>query len=146
MLPQSRQKLQYCEKFEHLDKYSWKEVLDVKDMNEFKRLFYGRLVRIYEHGHKKRYCWINLHSIFFRGTTEIRAHSGTINADKIKKWILIHLRIREYLNNASLEDLIKINPNKSNFLKLFDKEIQNYIQQRWNTFPKVKEEEFKEYE
>lgn len=147
MLPISRQETQYCEKFNKLDKYSYEDVLDVKDLRGFKKLFYEKTgfypTKI--HGNKKRYCWINFHSIFYRGTLEVRAHSGTINAEKIKNWIQMHLVIRDYLNKNSLEDLIKMKTSKKKFLSLFPKDLQKYINKRWEVFPEVAEENFKEY-
>ena len=147
MLPKSRQKSGYCAKFNKLDKYSYTDVIDVKDLRGFKKLFYEKTgfypTKI--HGNKKRHCWINFHSIFYRGTLEIRAHSGTINAEKIKNWIQMHLFIRDHLNKNSLEDLIKMKISKKKFLSLFPKDLQKYIKKRWEVFPEVAEENFKEY-
>jgi len=147
MLPNSRQRNKYCEKFGNLDRYDWEEVLGVKTLSEFKKLFYESLWSWKQKGYanKKRYCWINFHSIFYRGTLEIRAHSGTINAEKIKNWALIHLGIRHYLNRVSLKTIKKMNPTKENFLKLFSKDIQEYIEKRWNAFPTKREVDFDEY-
>ena len=147
MLPKSRQKNEYCVKFNELDKYSYKEVLKVKDLGGFKKLFYEQrgFYPTKSYGHKKRYCWINFHSIFYRGTLEIRAHSGTINAEKIKNWIQMHLIIREYLDKKPIEELTKMRASKKRFLSLYPKELQKYIKKRWKVFPEVAEENFKEY-
>jgi len=100
MLPKSRQDSSFCKKFNKLDKYSYKDVLEVKDLRGFKKLFYEKagFYPRFNYDYKKRRCWINFHSIFYRGTLEVRAHSGTINAKKIKNWIQMHLVIREYLD------------------------------------------------
>ena len=147
MLPKSRQRNSYCAKFNKLDKYSYKDVLEVKDLNAFKRLFYEQkgFYPTKTHGHKKRRCWINFHSIFYRGTLEIRAHSGTINAEKIKNWIQMHLIIRKYLDKTPIEKLTKMKTSKDKFLSLFPKDLQKYIKKRWEVFPEVAEENFREY-
>lgn len=44
-----------------------------------------------ERGAFKRYFGINIHSIFHRGTLEIRYHSSTIDEEKMKKWIKLNL-------------------------------------------------------
>ena len=145
MLPKSRQFNEYCKKFSRLDRYDWDEVLKVKNLNEFKKLFYNRLWFFPTGGSRsygKRMAWINFHSIFYRGTLEIRAHSGTTNAEKIKNWALIHLRIREYLEKNSLGKISKIKPTKENFLKIFNPQLKNYISQRWSCFPEKREIEF----
>ncbi len=147
MLPKSRQENKFCAKFNELDKYSYKEVLDVKDLRGFKKLFYERagFYPKFNYGHKKRYCWINFHSIFYRGTLEIRAHSGTINAEKIKNWIQMHLIIKEYLDKKPIEELTKMRASKKRFLSLYTKDLQKYIKKRWEVFPEVAEQNFKEY-
>lgn len=147
MLPKSRQDNDYCQKFKELDKYSYKDVLGVKDLRGFKSLFYETksFYPTKTHGNKKRYSWVNFHSVFFRGTLEIRAHSGTINAEKIKNWIRMHLIIKKYLKGKSVEQIAKMKTSKERFLKLFPEDLQEYIKSRWEVFPTVAEENFREY-
>ena len=40
-----------------------------------------------------RYYGVNLHSFFFRGTVELRHHSGTLNPIKILNWIQFNLEL-----------------------------------------------------
>lgn len=148
MLPKSRQKNQYCGKFNRYDKFSYNDLLEIKDLKEFKKLFYeaNKFFPINDHGNKKRYCWVNFHSIFYRGTLEIRGHSGTINSRKIKNWIMLHLIIRDLLEKKSIDEIVKMKVSKKEFLSLFPPHLKNYIQERWNVFPQIAEENFKEYE
>lgn len=44
----------------------------------------------------KRYHGLNLHSYFYRGTIELRYHSGTTDYNKIEKWILLHQGLIEF--------------------------------------------------
>ncbi|MFA5396170.1 MAG: amidoligase family protein [Methanogenium sp.] len=148
MLPKSRQKNKYCGRFNRFDKFSYKDVLKIKDLKEFKKLFYetNRFFPINDHGNKKRYCWVNFHSIFYRGTLEIRGHSGTINARKIKNWIMLHLIIRDLLERKSIDEIVKMKVSRKAFLNLFPSELKDYIQERWVVFPEIAEENFREYE
>ena len=122
-------------------------MLSLETIKDFKKLFYerNRFYPIKEHGYKKRYCWINFHSVFYRATLEIRAHSGTVSGDKINKWIMIHLAVRDYLENNTLDDISKMKVSKETFLKIFSKDLREYIKERWKVFPDVSEENFKEY-
>lgn len=60
---------------------SWK-----KYTNDWKNSKYNR----------SRYVGVNFHSFFYRGTFEVRHHSGTLNATKILRWININLGIVDY--------------------------------------------------
>jgi hypothetical protein len=146
MLPSSRQNSKYCERFFKVDKYDWKELINIKTLQKFKNIFYEKFPRRQRDYHDdKRYCWANFHSIFYRGTLEIRAHSGTISPEKIINWIMIHLAVREYLEKNSLETIVKNDLSKTAFLKIFKKEIRNYIKERWKQFPQTSEVNFREY-
>jgi hypothetical protein len=151
MLPKSRQNNGYCQKFNKTDKYKWEELIDITTLGDFKKMFYenfwffNRVKHQEEHGYHKRYCWMNFHSIFYRGTLEIRAHSGTISYEKIKNWIMIHLIIRDYLENHTLKEVMKRGMCKGSFLKIFPSYLQGYIKERWKAFPDTAEANFKEY-
>lgn len=146
MLPKSRQNKRYCEKFSAYYKDSIDDIMNAKTLCEFKEMIYE--TRFYkskerDHGYVKRYCWANLHSIFYRGTLEIRSHSGTINSNKIINWFLIHLRILEFLEKESLESIRNMKVTDDNLLNIFDPSIRKYISSRWKLFPEsnVEEEE-----
>lgn len=148
MLPKSRQNLRFCKKFRKVDKYDWNKVLEVDDMDDFKQLYYERN---YYYGkgrryYKKRYCWANFHSIFYRGTIEIRSHSGTINAEKIINWILIHLKVLNFVKKTSIKDIVEMRVTKENLKRIVGKELAKYIELRWRSFPTKRESQFKEKE
>lgn len=147
MLPKSRQKSDYCEKFKEVDEYSISKIKKVNNLEDFKKLYYdtnsyGSNIR--EHDHKKRHCWCNFHSVFYRGTLEIRNHSGTINSEKIKKWILIHLYVKDFLKNRSIDYLNNLPNNRETFLEIFPLSLRKYIRQRWDKFPTAEENKFQE--
>lgn len=54
-----------------------------------------------------RYYGLNIHSIFFRGTIELRYHSGTVEDWKILNWIDITSRIVDYAINTYDEKVIE---------------------------------------
>lgn len=143
MLPKSRQDTGYCDKFDRYDDYTEKEVIPIRKLHDFKTLFYNSSLYLSKqkyHGHDKRYCWINLHSIFYRGTLEVRAHSGTINSKKINNWIMIHLTILNTLKKMSLQELLDMPVTRPAFLKLFKPKLRTYIQRRWDKFPQADKE------
>lgn len=147
MLPESRQNNDYCKKFKRLDKFNYSDILKLKSIADFKTLYYEKESFYPEihHGHKKRYCWVNFHSIFYRGTLEIRGHSGTISGEKINNWIMIHLMVRDYLEKNTIKNISKMDVSKKRFLGIFTKDLQDYIKERWKKFPETSEENFKEY-
>ncbi len=148
MVPKSRQRTSYCHKYERYYKNSIQELFNVKTLNDFKSMVYETKskeeVKGITSGHcyKKRYCWINLHSIFYQGTLEIRNHSGTTSAEKINNWLLLHLTILDYLKKVDLNTVNELDVNKKTFLSIFpNKELKNYVKERWDKFEKGYEEE-----
>lgn len=142
MLPKSRRNIKYCCKFNKYYKDSIDDIINVETLNEFKEMIYETMYynsEIKKRYNDKRYCWINLHSIFYRGTLEVRNHSGTINFSKIINWIIIHQRVLEFLKNTKIEDIIKMEVSKNSFLSIFSSRTQNYIRKRWRTFIKLVE-------
>lgn len=49
-----------------------------------------------------RYKWLNFHSIQFRGTIEVRLHTGTFNYNKVKAWTLLWVNLIDYLSSKPL--------------------------------------------
>jgi len=146
MLPKSRQKSKYCERFREFDDYDWEDVSKIRSLEDFKKLYYETNYyqsRTEEKYADKRYCWINFHSLFYRGTLEVRAHSGTINHEKIANWLLIHLSIINFLDKTKMDKIVKMDATKGNFLKIFTLRIKKYIKLRWEKFPRGKEEDLK---
>lgn len=145
MLPKSRRSRSYCAKFKRYYKDSPKEIMETTTLDGFKSMLYetsNYKRKIRYHGHSKRYCWANLHSIFYRGTLEIRSHSGTVNPAKIINWIMIHQRVLEFLKEKTSQEIGTMKVTKKAFLEIFDKPIQNYIKRRWKTFIKLEEKDF----
>ena len=138
MLPKSRQDNEYCEKLGEYYGDSHDDIMNTKTLHDFKTMIYETchyMGKIKDKHYHKRYCWVNLHSLFYRGTLEIRSHSGTINQNKIINWLLIHLRILEFLKEESLESIRKMKVTKQNFLKIFHNSLGRYIKSRWMLFP-----------
>lgn len=146
MLPKSRQSTGYCEKFKRYYRDSPEDIMNTKNLDDFKMMlyetrFYNSRIRCHNNG--KRYCWANLHSIFYRNTLEIRSHSGTINSIKIINWIMIHQRVLKFICEKSLKEIATMKVTKSAFLNIFSKPLQNYIRKRWKVFIKAEEKELK---
>lgn len=143
MLPSSRQKSEYCEKIRKTDRFSIKDVKKIDSLHKFKKKYYetnfysGKMDGKY---YKKRRCWTNFHSLFYRGTLEIRSHSGTINSEKIKNWITIHLSVINFIKDKSVDEIYNLPVVKKEFMKIFPKNIKKYIESRWGKFKETEEE------
>jgi len=140
IVPKSRQDTSYCEKFKKIYKHNNEIIFKANSLKSFKRLIYEtKNDRSIEEDSKdkwndKRYCWVNFHSVFYRGTLEIRSHAGTISKNKIKNWLLIHLTVLKYLTKVNTTTIYDLKADKETFLSLFDKRLQEYIQKRWDKF------------
>ena len=146
MLPKSRRNKDYCREFKRYYHDSVEDIMGIETLNKFKEMIYETRFyqgRIRSHRNDKRYCWANLHSIFYRGTLEIRSHSGTIDSSKIINWIIIHQRVLEVLKEKSLDEIREMKVNKTTFLSIFPNPIKNYICRRWKTFKHLEEEDLK---
>lgn len=64
----------------------------------------SRAIRKYD---SSRYYGLNIHSLFFRGTIELRYHSGTVNPVKIQQWIQLNLLIIDWIINNYNEKTIQ---------------------------------------
>jgi hypothetical protein len=49
-----------------------------------------------------RYKWLNFHSIQYRGTIEVRLHTGTFNYNKVKAWTLLWVNLIDYISTKPL--------------------------------------------
>ncbi len=147
MVPRSRQRTDYCKKYKTYYNNSNQTLFKTKTLDDFKSMVYETKSkytiknRSSRKSYHKRYCWINFHSIFYRGTLEIRNHSGTISPTKINNWLLLHLTILNYLNKINLDTINELKVDKKTFLSIFNKKLQNYIKQRWEKFEKGNMEE-----
>ena len=57
------------------------------------RAWYGYINRAPDRYHGSRYSILNLNSVFYRGTLEIRAFEGTLHAGKVKAWVQFSLAL-----------------------------------------------------
>ena len=143
MVSHSRRDNFYCRRIGDVYNFSNNEddVLNIKNNTTLKKLVYEtkryntikRCTK--EKYNNKRYSWLNLHSVFYRGTLEFRLHNGTTDKTKIKNWFKIHLTILEFLRGIKNPETIKHLPlNEEFFLSLFDKDLKDYIKNRWEVF------------
>ena len=121
MLPPSRWASKFCQKLSKdylYETFSNKIKADVawyKDDN--------RATLSDRKGHKydkARYYGLNAHSIFHRGTLELRYHSGTISERKILNWASFCLYILEYALNDYKEEDIKYLFDRETNMSKFD--------------------------
>lgn len=148
MLPKSRQHNSYCSKLSQTHtNIDLANISACKKSIEFQKLLYDSSSQTIinrckkDKYNNKRYSWINFHSLFYRGTLEIRNHSGTISFDKIKNWLLIHLRILDFIRHLSFETICHLPQTDEFFLSLFDTNLNKYIQTRWEKFTTASAEE-----
>ena len=147
MVPKSRQRTDFCKKYKRYYNNTLQTLFKTRTLDDFKSMVYEtkskfRIKEITSRkSYNKRYCWINFHSIFYRGTLEIRNHSGTISSTKINNWLLLHLTILDYLNKINLVTIDELKVDKKTFLSIFNKKLQDYIKQRWDKFEKGNREE-----
>lgn len=146
MLPKSRLFNTYCKAITenyHLSDFKSYKTLDTKWYKSPKSIALNKMQNKYD---SSRYTGANLHSVFYRGTLEIRCHSGTLNSGKILKWIYILLHVFNYaLKDYKLKDLKKLQEldtftKKLNyFCKLFKikNSVKKYIRQRVIKFHNV---------
>lgn len=147
MVPKSRQNTSFCKKFKKYYKINTEDIFKIKTLNDFKSMVYETKSRTsirsrtLKHSNAKKYCWINFHSIFYRGTLEIRNHSGTTMDEKINNWLLLHLTILNYLNQVDIETINDLKVNKKTFLSIFTPKLRTYIKYRWAKFENTHKEE-----
>jgi hypothetical protein len=105
MLPPSRRAGKWCSPVG----LSYEEIENIHDERSIMRYYYrakrldGKKIDDIKSskGNEFRYYNLNLHSYFYRGSIEIRSHSGTLNPTKIKNWIYINtIIIKSAINNS----------------------------------------------
>jgi len=105
--PTSRRNNTYCRSLKEYN--NLERLLKKKTLATFLRSYYKRynIMTTRDIPHDKyfykRYEWVNLHSIFYRNTIEIRLHSGTLNTNKIINWIMINKTLLEWLLKTDLK-------------------------------------------
>lgn len=108
MLPASRRGNKYCRAIKnHLTLDDLEKIHEAEELDAFWyqiKVMSGkekeRLARIKgEKYHETRYLGVNLHSAYYRGTVEIRYHSGTLSKQKILNWLTLNQSIFRFVED-----------------------------------------------
>jgi len=134
MVSRSRKSNHFCQKLNNI--YDIDSLMNKKNY-EFLSYFYSRpIVKKRQINtdkwHKKRYEWVNLHSLFVKNTTEIRLHQGTLDAKKILYWYHINQKLIDYFATHQIKTVNKFNTDR--FYSLLRDKEQIYIKSRVNFF------------
>lgn len=62
-------------------------------MERLQRIWYEGSPNIYEHYNQTRYHALNLHSVFYRGTVELRCFNSTLHAGRVKSYVQFSLAL-----------------------------------------------------
>lgn len=80
-------------------------------VNEYyKTDVHGARTQTYDKGHKERYCWVNLHSYFHRGTLEFRLPEGTTNTADMIGWARLFTEVVERAGAMQLNKIYETTP------------------------------------
>ena len=147
MLPNNRLEEEWCRPLR--ENYNFYDFYGRKISKEFDISYYNitdkkRIEHLKKsHEGSGRYRSFNFHSVFFRGSLEVRCHSATQNPTKILNWIELLLKITDWsINNykqSTVENLLKLNATKTKVHKMqrvfkFSKKIEKYINKRIKDF------------
>ena len=61
----------------------------------------------HSHGHSSRYCGLNLHSHFYRGTIEFRVFNSTMNAVRAQTYIAVAVALVQDARNGNVRSVTK---------------------------------------
>ncbi len=119
-MPQSRRNNIYCKT---LKVNNWKEKMQsAQTLVDLERIITGRT----------RYFKLNSQSYWRHGTVEFRQHSGTIEFEKIKNWLLFCARLIELSKKEKLSS-----GGERTLAKLLDNELANFYKQRKQKFERI---------
>lgn len=120
ILPPSRWTSRFCQRLskEYMyDNFGTGKKADVEWYKEAEAIILN--VRKDKKYDKSRYYGLNIHSIFHRGTLELRYHSGTINEYKILMWTNFCLLVLEYAlknyNPKTIQSLFDAETSENKF-------------------------------
>lgn len=147
MLPPSRWHNKYC--LQLRSQYTWKDFragkLDLLQQHWYKTKSKREISR--RSGGKydnTRYAGVNIHSVFYRGTLELRQHSGTLSPEKILHWVnlnMLYCDVSANTQSGKLARRLLIMPISRKKIKLFCRTIlaghpklQNYLKNRLKVF------------
>lgn len=123
MLPPSRWNSRYSKRL--AQNYLYTSFREKNDLKDVQKAWYKeeRDDRLENHTASRyngaRYYGLNVHSLFFRGTIELRYHSGTIKPSKILHWTDLMLRIVDWaINNYDEKKVERLFDLETGFDKL----------------------------
>ncbi len=91
-------------------------------------------------GGTERRAWFNVASYVEWRTYEVRLHSGTISAKKVKNWVVAHLRFVELVSKMSREEIVREFHNKpaavlfARLLEIMPPDVATYLTERAEQF------------
>ena len=119
-MPPSRRNNIYCKT---LKVSNWKEKMQsAQTLVDLERAITGR----------NRYFKLNSQSYWRHGTVEFRQHSGTIEFEKIKNWLMFCARLIE----LSKKEKLTFSGDRA-LAKLLDNELANFYKQRKQKFERI---------
>lgn len=98
----------------------------------FENAFYaGQSSYKKDHYYSKRYYGLNLHSIFYRGSIELRYHGGTCDKHKVVNWVKFHKAIMDFIQAYKGNYLAMRELGKKEFLaSVLGPELTEYMTER----------------
>ncbi len=131
-----RTEIEKCETLEDIEKL-WYRVAKRKELKNQKE----------HHYNTTRYNGLNLHSLFSSGHLEIRYHSGTINGEKILRWVDLHTAMVDYAHSVygiqPQNELTNLREKTERLFQLIglSEETAAYYYNRQNLFAGINREE-----
>ncbi len=102
----------YCKKInkDFLERLNCKKP---KTLDEFKNIWYNGYDGSRTKYHNSRYCMLNLHSFFNKGTIELRAFNGSLNAGVLRAYLSLALAVsNQALTQKSASPRLTESPNE----------------------------------
>jgi hypothetical protein len=95
-----------------LDRARAEAIAKARTMEEIQRGYYGggTYERHSHHGDQSRYCGINLHSFFYRGTVEFRIFNSSMNAERVQAYIALCMALVQDARNGNSRSINKCYP------------------------------------
>lgn len=80
-----------------------------RDERQVRTAYYGYDMggRTPSHSDSSRYCGLNLHSHFYRGTVEFRVFNSTMNADRAQTYIAMSVAMVQDVRNGNVRSVTK---------------------------------------
>lgn len=124
-LPASRRTNNFCRLLRQA--YHVNEINNVYNIDEIELLWYRKASKDEvdnaktEHYEPTRYFGVNFHSLFSNGHLEVRYHSGTLNSEKIARWINLHCQIMDRVRKSDYKFVDRLAIIPATCLTLTDK-------------------------